>query len=124
MNTDVKIITELGENGKRKAVLKYEVADTDTIKNKVVDLKVGFHTNPELKPQRYADGWFEVYITWENVEVFDGEEEFTEGEVYSTGGLWLDDTKTKVIDYDGVYVLNDKLLPLFNALAVNVDEVY
>jgi hypothetical protein len=57
-------------------------------------------------------GWFEVYATDEEDEEY----------FYSEGGLWIE--SGKIVDYDGVYELSEKLKPLMSALNLNSVDVY
>jgi len=57
-------------------------------------------------------GYFEIYATdSEDDEYF-----------YAEGGLWIEGGR--VVDYDGVYELSEKLRPLMSALNLNTQDVY
>ena len=105
------VITENKEENKIQATrtLVKENSEGEKI---TYELLVGKHTDKESKPNRYADGWFEIYATDE-----DDNEYF-----YAEGGLWLQGNK--VVDYDGVYELSEKLRPLMSALNMNTSDIF
>ena len=104
-------ITEDKKEGKKYAK-RTLVKENNKGEKITYELSVGIHTNPKEKPNRYADGFFEIYATDE-----DDNEYF-----YAEGGLWI--KNGRIYDYDGVYELSEKLRPLMSALNLNAKDVY
>jgi len=110
------------EGGKTGAVSKTKIQITDgeegrkiATRTLIKENKNGERITYELLVGVFKDkkkGYFEIYATDS-----DDDEYF-----YAEGGLWIEGGR--VVDYDGVYELSEKLKPLMSALNLNSVDVF
>ena len=113
---------DYAEGGKVGAVSKTKIQITDgeegrkiATRTLIKENKNGERITYELLVGVFKDkkkGYFEIYATDS-----DDDEYF-----YAEGGLWIEGGR--VVDYDGVYELSEKLKPLMSALNLNSVDVF
>jgi hypothetical protein len=107
---------KLGAISKTKIeITENEEGDKIATRTLVKENKDGEKITYELKVGVFKDrkkGYFEIYASDEEDEEY----------FYVEGGLWIEGGR--VVDYDGVYELSEKVRPLLSALNLNSQDIY